>query len=196
MVDTPVQLIVGLGNPGNEYDRTRHNAGFWFIDEVAKHNNAILKLEKKFHGYVAKAVINGHDVYLLKPETFMNRSGVSVAALSRFYKIPPEAIFVAHDELDFPAGKIRLKKGGGHGGHNGLRDIIAKCGSKDFMRLRIGVGHPGSSERVTGHVLGKAPADEQRLIDLTIDLASRVVPQLASGEIEAATRRLHSERIE
>ena len=191
-----MQLIVGLGNPGAEYDRTRHNAGFWLIDEIARHSNAPLKLEKKFHGYVAKAVIDGHDVYLLKPETFMNRSGQAVASLARFYKIPLEAILVAHDELDFPAGKIRLKKGGGHGGHNGLRDIVARCGGKDFLRLRIGIEHPGSSDKVTGHVLGKAPPDEQRLIDLSIDLAARIVPQLASGDIEAAMRRLHSEKIE
>ena len=138
-----IKLIVGLGNPGNQYEKTRHNAGFWFIDTLASQLGETLKHESKFHGEVVKTAINYRNVWLLKPDTFMNKSGLAIAALANFYKIEPEEILIVHDELDIPPGSIRFKVGGGHGGHNGLRDTVAKMGSKSFQRLRVGIGHPG-----------------------------------------------------
>lgn len=188
-----IRLIVGLGNPGHEYEQTRHNAGFWFVEEIARMHGTNFKPEGKYFGEVAQINETGNKVYLLKPATFMNRSGQSVAALANFFKIPVESILVAHDELDFDPGKVRLKMGGGHGGHNGLRDIIARMANeKNFLRLRIGVGHPGSSDRVTGHVLGKTPAGEREIIDRAMDDAIRVLPELCAGEIQKATNKLHS----
>jgi len=193
-LSSPVQLIVGLGNPGPKYEQTRHNVGFVFVDELARSKGASFKPDNKFHGEVCKLSLGGNDVWLLKPNTFMNLSGKSVAALARFYKIAPETILVVHDELDIPPGQLRLKQGGGHGGHNGLRDIVAQLGSKDFLRLRIGIGHPGQSRDVSNYVLGKAPRDEQIEIDNAIDEALRTLPQILDGEMQAAMNRLHSRK--
>lgn len=188
-----IELIVGLGNPGQKYERTRHNAGFWFIDELVRRTGTTLKLENKFHGELGKTRIDGEEVWLLKPLTFMNRSGQSVGALARFYKISPENILVAHDELDLPPGTIRLKKGGGHGGHNGLRDTVSQLGSKEFMRLRVGIGHPGHSSEVTNYVLGKAPQSEQILMVQAIDAALDELPSIVAGEHQKVMNRLHSD---
>jgi len=167
-----IRLITGLGNPGNEYDRTRHNAGFDFIDELASTLNVQLKSDKKYFGDVGKTTINNQDVWLLKPTTFMNRSGQAVQALAQFYKIELSEILVAHDELDLPPGTAKLKTGGGHGGHNGLRDIIARMSNqRDFHRLRIGIGHPGSSDQVVSFVLGKPTSKEKTLIQNAISEA-------------------------
>jgi peptidyl-tRNA hydrolase, PTH1 family len=189
-----VQLIVGLGNPGPKYEQTRHNVGFIFVDELARSKGASFRLENKFHGDVCKLSLVGNDVWLLKPNTFMNLSGKSVAALARFYKIPPESVLLVHDELDISPGQLRLKQGGGHGGHNGLRDTIAQLGSKEFKRLRIGIGHPGESRDVSNYVLGKAPRDEQIEIDAAMDEALRTLPQILEGEMQAAMNRLHSRK--
>lgn len=190
-----IQLIVGLGNPGSQYEQTRHNAGFWFVEALARQHGASFKSESKFHGEACKISISGHEVWLLKPMTFMNRSGQGIAALARFYKIEPANILVAHDELDLPPGDIRLKQGGGHGGHNGLRDTIEQLGnSRDFQRLRIGIGHPGHSSQVTGYVLGKPPADEQRLMEDAIDTALKVMPLAIDGELQKAMNQLHTKR--
>lgn len=187
-----IKLIVGLGNPGSQYEQTRHNAGFWFIDELAKTFNGDFKAEKKYFGDTCNIHINGHDIKLIKPMTFMNLSGQGVAAYTNFFKLTAESILVAHDELDFPAGKIRLKSGGGHGGHNGLRDIIARLGSKEFMRLRIGIDHPGSSDQVTGYVLGKPSPDDRISIENAITQAIKIIPLLAEGEQQKAMQALHN----
>jgi len=180
-----ISLIVGLGNPGKEYAQTRHNAGFWFVEQLADRYGISLKADPKFHGYSGRGQIDGHDVRLLLPTTFMNRSGQSVVPFAKFYQVAPEAILVAHDELDMDPGIIRLKSGGGHGGHNGLRDIVPHIGA-NFHRLRIGIGHPGSKERVSGHVLGKAPSSEQALMDAAIDHALSKVKMLVDGQVSQA----------
>ena len=190
-MNTTIKLIVGLGNPGNQYEQTRHNAGFWFIDELAKNFNGQFKAEKKYYGDTCTIHINGHDVKLIKPMTFMNLSGQGVAAYANFFKLPAESILVAHDELDFPVGKTRLKSGGGHGGHNGLRDIIDRLGNKQFMRLRIGIDHPGSSDKVTGYVLGKPSPDDRISIVNSIDAAIKITPLLAKGDQQIAMQELH-----
>lgn len=187
-----IELIVGLGNPGRQYEDTRHNAGAWFVQGLARQYNASLSSESKYPALSARIVINGNDVRLLIPTTFMNLSGQAVAPLANFYKIPPQKILVAHDELDLPPGVAKLKQGGGHGGHNGLRDIISKLGNqKDFARLRIGIGHPGSADKVSGYVLGKAPRQEQQWIEEAIDEALRVIPDLLEGNTNKAMNRLH-----
>jgi PTH1 family peptidyl-tRNA hydrolase len=188
-----IQLIVGLGNPGQQYEKTRHNAGFWFIDAIARAHGIALKSENKFHGEAGKGIIDGNEVWLLKPMTFMNKSGQGIAALARFYKIDAESILVAHDELDLPPGTVRLKKGGGHGGHNGLRDTIAQLGSREFQRLRLGIGHPGHASQVTGYVLGKAPSDEQIEIERAVDKALDELSLILSGDLQKAMNRLHSQ---
>ncbi len=189
-----VQLIVGLGNPGPKYAQTRHNVGFLFIDELARSKGATFRTEAKFHGEVCKLHLDGHELWLLKPGTFMNRSGQAVAALARFYKISPESTLVIHDELDIPAGQLRLKQGGGHGGHNGLRDIINQIGSREFLRLRIGIDHPGSAREVSNYVLSKASADDRITIEAAVDEALRALPQIIDGELQAAMNRLHSRK--
>jgi len=186
-----IELIVGLGNPGSKYEQTRHNAGFWFVEEIARLKGAHFRPESKFSGEVCKLVLEGRDIWLLKPDTFMNRSGLSVHQLASFYKIPVENILVAHDELDLEPGTARLKTAGGHGGHNGLRDIIAQMG-KEFHRLRIGIGHPGHRDQVSDYVLHRASKDEQISIDNSIDSALLVLPLLAEGSWEKAVHRLHS----
>jgi len=187
-----LKVIVGLGNPGSKYTETRHNAGFWFIEEVARKYGATFRADKKFHGEVAKVCVEGKDIWLLKPDTFMNRSGLAVQSLLSFYRITADQLLVAHDEIDLPPGTAKLKTGGGHGGHNGLRDIISQLGSKEFHRLRIGVGHPGSKDQVVDYVLHSASRDDRILIDRDIDDAVAVLPELASGAFEQATQKLHS----
>lgn len=187
-----IELIVGLGNPGRDYAETRHNAGFWFVEEVARKYAGSFKPDRKFQGEAARVCIEGQDVWLLKPETFMNLSGQSVLALMQFYKIPLQNILVVHDDLDLPAGVARLKQGGGHGGHNGLRDIIARCGGNDFARLRLGIGHPGDKSRVTGHVLSKVSVDDQAAINQAIAQALAVLPQVVSGDFSRAMNQLHT----
>lgn len=186
-----ISLIVGLGNPGSEYAQTRHNAGFWFVEQLAKNYGITLKNESKFHAFTGRGLIEGHDVHLLLPQTFMNRSGQSVAPFCKFYQIQPSSVLIAHDELDMNAGIIRLKTGGGHGGHNGLRDIVPHIGS-DFHRLRIGIGHPGSKERVSAHVLSKAPATEQQLIDDAITHALNQLKYLVDGQISQAMNQINA----
>jgi PTH1 family peptidyl-tRNA hydrolase len=189
---TAIQLVVGLGNPGAKYEQTRHNAGFWFVDELARHYATQFRPESKYKSDVARCSIDGRDCRLQKPMDFMNRSGQAVAALAGFYRIPCTAILVVHDDLDLPVGTIKLKKAGGHGGHNGLRDLISHLGGKDFLRLRIGVGHPGHRDDVVDYVLKNASREDRGLIDQVIDDAIKVMPQIIAGNIEAATKELHT----
>ena len=187
-----IALIVGLGNPGSDYEATRHNAGFWFIDELARQSGCELKKDSKFFGHIAKANLHGESVWLLKPDTFMNRSGQSVSALAKYYRILVENILVAHDELDFEPGDVRLKKGGGHAGHNGLRDIISAMSSKEFLRLRLGIGRPEKGKDVADFVLARPSASDKTQITYAIDDAARVMPDLVNGDIEKAMQALHS----
>ncbi|GGX84259.1 aminoacyl-tRNA hydrolase [Vogesella fluminis] len=187
-----IRLVVGLGNPGPEYERTRHNAGFWLVDELAWQHKAPLRGEGKYFGEVSRATLAAGDLWLLKPMTYMNLSGQAVGALARFYKIAPEEILVVHDELDLPPGAARLKQGGGHGGHNGLKDIIAKLGSPNFWRLRLGIGHPGDRNEVANFVLKKARAEEQQAIDDAIAKALQVMPDVLAGNSAAAMKTLHT----
>jgi len=188
-----IKLIVGLANPGAEYAATRHNAGAWYVDLLAGRYNQSLKEEAKFYGYTARLNLAGNDVRLLVPTTFMNLSGKSVAAMATFYRIAPQEILVAHDEMDMLPGVAKFKQGGGHGGHNGLKDIISKLGNNaDFHRLRIGIGHPGDRNKVTGFVLGKPPASEQKLIDEAIDEAARCTEVWLKEDRLKAMNRLHS----
>jgi peptidyl-tRNA hydrolase, PTH1 family len=191
-VSEPIKLIVGLGNPGREYEATRHNAGFWWVDEFARTQGANFKTDNKFHGLVARASVHGHETHLLKPQTFMNVSGRAVVALALFYKILPDQILVVHDELDLPPGSAKLKLGGGHGGHNGLKDIIAHLGSKEFWRLRIGIGHPGERDQVVNYVLNAPRKEEQGLIEEAMQHAQDVAPLIIEGKLEAAMLKLHS----
>ncbi|MEW5754990.1 MAG: aminoacyl-tRNA hydrolase [Pseudomonadota bacterium] len=187
-----IQLIVGLGNPGPQYEATRHNVGFWFVDALARAAGTSLKLDTKHHGQLGKTRLSGTECWLLKPTTFMNRSGQSVGSLANFYKIPAEEILVVHDELDIPAGHLRLKRGGGHGGHNGLRDIITALGSKEFVRLRLGIGHPGHASEVSNYVLSKPSPDDRSAIERAIDEAQRQLLLIMQGELEKAMNHLHS----
>ena len=186
-----ISLIVGLGNPGAEYAQTRHNAGFWFVERLADQYGIPLKADPKFKGISGRGNIEGQDVRLLLPTTFMNRSGQSVVPFAKFYQIAPEAMLIAHDELDMNPGIIRLKTGGGHGGHNGLRDIVPHTGP-NFHRLRIGIGHPGSKERVSGHVLSKAPSQEQGLMDDALSHALSRMKLLVNGEIQPAMNQINA----
>ncbi|WP_145476587.1 aminoacyl-tRNA hydrolase [Yersinia similis] len=188
-----IKLIVGLANPGAEYAQTRHNAGAWYVDLLAERHNQSLKEESKFFGYTARLNLAGQDVRLLVPATFMNLSGKAVAAMASFYRILPEEILVAHDELDILPGMAKLKLGGGNGGHNGLKDIQNKLGNNpNFYRLRIGIGHPGDKSKVTGFVLGNPPASEQTLIDDAIDESIRCTEVLLNEDITKAMNRLHA----
>ncbi len=196
-VTSEIKLIVGLGNPGPEYAKTRHNAGAWYVEQLARWHNVSLREEPKFFGHTARILVEGQDVRLLIPNTYMNLSGKAVAALARFYQIEPEAILVAHDELDLPPGIAKFKQGGGHGGHNGLKDIIAKMGNNNnFFRLRLGIGHPGSKEQVAGFVLTKAPSSEQNLIDAALDESLRATDILFKQDMTKAMNRLHSFKAE
>ncbi len=196
-VTSEIKLIVGLGNPGPEYAKTRHNAGAWYVEQLARWHNVSLREEPKFFGHTARILVEGLDVRLLIPNTYMNLSGKAVAALARFYQIEPEAMLVAHDELDLPPGIAKFKQGGGHGGHNGLKDIIAKMGNNNnFFRLRLGIGHPGSKEQVAGFVLTKAPSSEQSLIDAALDESLRATDILFKQDMTKAMNRLHSFKAE
>jgi PTH1 family peptidyl-tRNA hydrolase len=189
------RLIVGLGNPGPEHEHDRHNAGFWLVEAVARGHGATWRREARFHGEAARAGIGGADVWLLKPSTYMNRSGQSVSSLARFYRIAPAEILVAHDELDLPPGTVRLKRGGGSGGHNGLKDISAALGTPDYGRLRIGIGHPRDlypGREVVDFVLQRPARAEQHAIDERLPAAVDVVPLLVAGHWERAGQRLHT----
>ena len=186
-------LIAGLGNPGPQYEHTRHNVGFWWLDQLAHDMNATFSVDSKYHGQLAQCQISGNKLFLLKPMQFMNRSGQAVAALANFYKIPPTNILVIHDELDLPAGTARLKKGGGHGGHNGLRDIISRTGSKDFLRCRLGVDHPGNSKDVSNYVLSKPSQADRQAITNAIDDSLRILPDVISDDLAKAMNWLHSQ---
>ena len=187
-----IVMVVGLGNPGADYENTRHNAGALFVEALACAAGQTLRPEKKYHGLYARIQWQGLDLHLLNTTTFMNRSGLAIKALADFFKIQPQQILIAHDELDLPPGTAKLKKGGGHGGHNGLRDTIAHLGTNDFQRLRIGIGHPGDSRRVTGYVLGRLGKQETEELNAVIDEIMRVLPDAASGKLPAAMNRLHS----
>jgi len=190
-----ISLIVGLGNPGESYANTRHNAGFRFISAVLKNYTGQLRHENKFGGDIAKVLIAGREVWLLVPMEYMNLSGTAVSKVANFYKIEPKNILVAHDELDIPPGAVRLKIGGGHGGHNGLRDIVPKLGSSDFVRLRIGIGHPGSASKVSSYVLNKAPSAEATLTDTAIDNAVRQLEDIVCGNYQKVMNELHTHNL-
>jgi peptidyl-tRNA hydrolase, PTH1 family len=188
-----IRLIVGLGNPGPKYTDTRHNVGAWLIESLANKLNLPLQHNSKLKGYLTKIKQQDENVFLFLPETYMNESGQAILAIAHFYRIPPEQILIAHDELDFPCGKIRLKKNGGHGGHNGLRDTANRLGSSDFMRLRIGIGHPGDKNLVSNYVLKNPSSHDQALIIQSIEKAMPVINLLTQGEFEKAFLTLHSE---
>ncbi len=190
MPGTDIRLIAGLGNPGREYAQTRHNAGFWLVDELARRHGGSWRMEPKFNGELARTRIAGQEVWLLKPMAYMNRSGGVTAAVAGFYKIPTQSVLVAHDELDLPVGTARLKEGGGAGGHNGLKDLIATLGA-GFWRLRLGIGHPGSRDLVTDFVLGRASSAEQELIDDGVRAGADIVPSVLEKGAMAAMQSLH-----
>ncbi len=187
-----IKLFVGLGNPGANYEGTRHNAGFWWLDALSRELKAPLALDKAYHGQVARTTVNDQAVWLLKPLTFMNLSGKSVAALARFFKIAPQQVLVVHDELDIVPGQVKLKFGGSHAGHNGLRDIHAQLGSADYWRLRLGVGHPGAKAEVIDWVLKKPMPEHRQAIDQCIDRSLQAVPELLRGEMDKATMLIHT----
>jgi PTH1 family peptidyl-tRNA hydrolase len=195
---SPIKLVVGLGNPGADYEKTRHNAGFWFAEDVAHEIGGSLAFEKKFNGVVARGMGALSDVRVVLPQTYMNLSGTTVAALAKFYEIAPESVLVAHDELDLPAGEIKLKFGGGHAGHNGLRDIHAKLGTPNYWRMRIGIGHPRDSsspqKAVADWVLERPRREEQAAIEAAIERALAVWPLMAKGETSVAGQQLHTKK--
>jgi PTH1 family peptidyl-tRNA hydrolase len=187
-----IQLVVGLGNPGPKYQQTRHNAGFWFVDAVARQFAARFHAESKYRSDMARCCIDGGDCRLQKPMDFMNRSGRPVSALATFYRIPLDGILVAHDDLDLPPGTVKLKRGGGHGGHNGLRDLIPQLGGPDFLRLRIGIGHPGHRDDVVGYVLKPPSREDRAAVDAAIDEAVRAMPDIVAGNLDRAMKELHT----
>ncbi|WP_295521958.1 aminoacyl-tRNA hydrolase [uncultured Pseudacidovorax sp.] len=189
-----IKLFVGLGNPGPEYEDTRHNAGFWWIDALARDWKLHLAPERSYHGLAARTNVGGQTVWLLEPQTFMNLSGKSVAALARFFKIAPEEVLVVHDELDVVPGQAKLKFGGSHAGHNGLRDIHAQLGTGDYWRLRIGIGHPGAKSEVVNWVLKKPLREQRDAIDDAIVRSLRAVPTLLAGDMTAAMQQIHTHK--
>jgi PTH1 family peptidyl-tRNA hydrolase len=191
---TGIKLFVGLGNPGDKYEATRHNAGFWFIDALAAQTNSKLAMDTKMFGFVGKldTGVSNKDTWLLKPTTFMNNSGKAVAALANYYKISPAEILVIHDELDLPADNVKLKFGGGHGGHNGLKDIHAALGTADYWRLRLGIDHPGDRNEVINYVLKAPTKSEKDALEANIHAACMIVPFLLKGEFESAMQKLHT----
>lgn len=189
---TRLRCVVGLGNPGPRYADTRHNAGYWFVEELARHAGAVFRPESKFFGESCRIRIGEQDCLLLKPTTFMNRSGQSVSAVTKFYKLQPAELLVAHDELDMEPGMARLKLGGGHGGHNGLRDIVSALNSREFLRLRVGIGHPGQREDVVDYVLSRPSKTDRERIDQALTQAERVIPEVAAGQLQKAMNQLHS----
>ncbi|MDJ0905956.1 MAG: aminoacyl-tRNA hydrolase [Woeseiaceae bacterium] len=188
---TQLSIIAGLGNPEDKYERTLHNAGFWFVDAVARKYGGQFRYEKKFDAEICKVGIDGADVWLAKPQSYMNHSGQPVRAVIDYYRLNPRHMLVAHDEIDLPPDIIRFKQGGGHGGHNGIRDVMAHCG-KDFMRLRIGVGHPGEKDKVTGYVLKRGSSDVEAAVGKNIDAALDVIPLLMDDGLNAAMKKLHT----
>ena len=192
---TQLNIIVGLGNPEDKYERTLHNAGFWFVDAVARKYGGQFRYEKKFDAECCRVNIQGEEVWLVKPQSYMNLSGGPVRGVMDYYRLKPGGLLVAHDEIDLPPGTVRLKKGGGHGGHNGIRDVIKHCGA-DFMRLRLGVGHPGEKTRVTGYVLKRGSADVERALENNIDDAIAVLPLIMDDGLNAATKALHTKKEE
>jgi PTH1 family peptidyl-tRNA hydrolase len=189
-----IKLFVGLGNPGPEYEATRHNAGFWWVDALARDLKLHLSMDRGYHGLASRGSVHGQTVWLLEPQTFMNLSGKSVAALARFYKIQPDEILVAHDELDVVPGQAKLKFGGSHAGHNGLRDIHAQLGTGDYWRLRIGIGHPGVKAEVINWVLKKPAPDQREAVEACIDRTMQAVPALLAGEMDKATLIVHTHK--
>ena len=187
----PIRIIAGLGNPEDKYERTLHNAGFWFVDALARKCGGNFRYEKKFDADICKVSLHGEDVWLVKPQSFMNQSGGPVRGVLDYYRLSLGELLVAHDEIDLPPGTTRLKQGGGHGGHNGLRDIIRHCGA-EFLRLRLGVGHPGEKHKVTNYVLKRGSGDTEIAIERDIDAAIDVMPQLVDGDIPAAMKQLHT----
>ena len=188
---THLSLIAGLGNPGDKYARTLHNAGFWFVDALARKYRGDFRLDRKFDAEICRITVGGEDIWLLKPQSFMNGSGGPVRAALDYYRLDARQLLVAHDEIDLPPGTVRLKSGGGHGGHNGLRDIIRHCGP-DFMRLRLGVGHPGDKDLVTGYVLKRGSGEVEAAIERNVDEAVDVLPLLVSDGLNAAMKKLHT----
>jgi PTH1 family peptidyl-tRNA hydrolase len=191
LAELALKLVVGLGNPGETYARTRHNAGFWLVDELARRHGGSFRNESKHQGELARIRLGGAELWLLKPATFMNRSGASMLSVAGFYRIAPAEMLVAHDELDLAPGTLRLKQGGGHGGHNGLRDAIATLGA-DFWRLRIGIGHPGHRDEVTDYVLQRASSDEERVLHEAVLEAADMLPLLIEQGPQKAMHRLHT----
>lgn len=187
----PIRIIAGLGNPEDRYERTLHNAGFWFVDALARKYGGIFKYEKKFDADSCRVKMHGEDVWLVRPQSYMNNSGQPIRGLLDYYRLGVNELLVAHDEIDLPPGTVRLKEGGGHGGHNGLRDIVRHCGA-DFLRLRLGVGHPGDKDQVTNYVLKRASSDVEAAIERNIDDAMVVMPELVAGDINAAMKKLHT----
>ena len=187
-----MKLIVGLGNPGSKYEPTRHNAGFWFMDELQRQQKFSFRAETKFHGEAAQCHLENRDCRVFKPSTYMNDSGRAVSAVAGFYRIPIEEILVVHDEIDLPVGTVRLKRGGGHGGHNGLRDLIRHLGGNDFYRLRIGVAHPGQKDQVVDYVLQRPSKQDRMIIDEAVGDALRVLPEVLAGDMERAMHQLHT----
>jgi PTH1 family peptidyl-tRNA hydrolase len=189
-----IRMLVGLGNPGAQYEATRHNAGFWWLDAVARALKTTLQAERGYHAKVARVNLPAGPLWLLEPQTYMNLSGKAVAALARFYKIAPSEILVAHDELDLPPGEMKLKQGGGHAGHNGLRDIHAQLGASDYWRLRLGIGHPGVKAEVVDYVLGKPAPEHREAIVAAIDRSMGALDALLAGDMAQATMRLHTRK--
>ena len=187
----PIRIIAGLGNPDEKYERTLHNAGFWFVDELARKCAGSFRYEKKFDADYWRIDLHGEDVWLVKPQSFMNSSGQPIRGMLDYYRLRTNELLVAHDEIDLPPGTVRLKEGGGHGGHNGLRDIIQHCGN-DFLRLRLGVGHPGEKHKVTNYVLKRGSADIEAAVERNIDDAVAVMPELVDGNVAAAMKQLHT----
>jgi len=186
-----IRIIAGLGNPEDKYERTLHNAGFWFVDALARKNGGSFRYEKKFDAESCRINLHGEEVWLVKPQSYMNNSGQPIRGLLDYYRLGVNQLLVAHDEIDLPPGTTRLKEGGGHGGHNGLRDIIQHCGP-DFLRLRMGVGHPGEKHQVTNYVLKRGSSDTEAAIERDIDDAIAVMPELVDGNIPAAMKKLHT----
>ena len=187
----PIRIIAGLGNPEDKYERTLHNAGFWFVDELARKYGGSYRYEKKFDADYCRINLHGEDVWLVKPQSYMNCSGQPVRGVLDYYRLKTSQLLVAHDEIDLPPGTVRLKEGGGHGGHNGLRDIIKHCGN-GFLRLRLGVGHPGEKHKVTNYVLKRGSADVEAAVERNIDDAIGVMPDVIDGNVAAAMKKLHT----
>ena len=188
-----VTIIAGLGNPGDKYERTLHNAGFWFVDALVRKYGGLWRHEKKFDAGICRINLHGDDVWLIKPQSFMNMSGQPVRGMLDYYRLKASELLVAHDEIDLPPGTVRLKKGGGHGGHNGIRDVIQHCGA-DFLRLRIGVGHPGEKSQVTNYVLKRGAADVEAAVERSLDDAVAAMPVLLDDGLNAAMKKLHTKK--